>query len=156
MEMMERFVQKLSQGLNWVAMGAITAMMFLITADVILRPLGLPLVGSYEISGLLGAVAISFALARVTRERGHVAVELVMKRTPPSLQIAVDKITQTLSLGLFVLISWQSAKYAGVLRQSGEVSMTIGLPFYPVVYGIAFTSAVVALVIILDLLRSKA
>jgi TRAP-type C4-dicarboxylate transport system permease small subunit len=151
----DRFVRRLSQGLNWVAMGAITAMMFLVSADVILRPLGFPIVGSYEISGLLGGVAISFALAKVTREKGHVAVELLMARTRPSVRFAVNKITQAFTLVLFALISWQSAKYGRVLWESGEVSMTIGLPFYPVVYGIALTSAVVTLVIALDLFRPK-
>jgi TRAP-type C4-dicarboxylate transport system permease small subunit len=155
MDWLGRFIQKLSQGLNWVAMLAIAIMMFMVCGDVALRPLGFPLIGSYEISGLLAAVAISFALAKVTLEKGHVAVELLMKRTRPSVQRGMNKITQTLNLCLFVLISWQSAKYAGVLRESGEVSMTIGLPFYPVVYGIAFTSAVVALVIALDIFRSE-
>lgn len=151
-----RFVQKLSQGLNWVAMGALTLMMSLVFADVILRPMGFPIVGSYEISGLLGGVAISFALAKVTREKGHVAVELLMSRTRPSIRLVINKITQALSLILFALISWQSAKYARALWESGEVTMTIGLPFYPVVYGIAVTSAVVALVIAIDLFRGKA
>ena len=155
MDWLGRFIRKLSQGLNWVAMVAIAIMMFMVCVDVALRPLGFPLVGSYEISGLLGAVAISFALAKVTLEKGHVAVELLMKRTRPSVQRGMNKITQALSLGLFVLISWQSMKYGRALAESGEVSMTIGLPFYPVVFGIAVTSAVVALVIAIDLFRGK-
>jgi TRAP-type C4-dicarboxylate transport system permease small subunit len=148
-----RFVQRLSYGLNWGAMGAITVMMCLIFADVILRRLGFPILGTYEISGLLGGVAISFALPLVTRQKGHVAVELLMKRTHPLVQRSVNKITQTLSMILFGLLSWQSAKYARVLWESGEVSMTIGLPFYPVVYAIALASAVVSMVIFIDLFR---
>jgi hypothetical protein len=44
--------------------------------------------------------------------------------------------------------------YACDLRASGEVSLTLELPFYPFVYGIGFASASVCLVLLVDLSKS--
>ena len=55
---------------------------------------------------------------------------------------------------LFGLITWQSLVYAADMRQSGEVSVTLTMPIYPFIYGIAAGSALLVLVLLLDSLRS--
>ena len=57
---------------------------------------------------------------------------------------------------LFALISWQSVIYGMDCQASGEVSMTLQLPLYPVIYGIAFGSAMVCLVMLVDFLNAFA
>lgn len=151
--MLESFARSLSQILNWVAAVAIIGMMGITSADVILRPFGLPVIGAYEMVGLLGGVTISFALAKTTLDGGHIAVKILMAKLPAKIQRGTALITQSLTFLLFAVLFWESAKYATVVRESGEVSMTIGLPFYPVIYGISFTSAVVCFLVLLDLLR---
>lgn len=152
----DRLAGRLARGLNWAAMASIIGMMALTALDVVLRPLGLPLVGAYELAGFLGGLAVSLALAETTYRKGHVEVEIVTERLSAPLRNAIGVVTRLLSLGVFVLISWQSARYASVLRASGEVSMTLGLRFYPVVYAVAFSFAAAAFVVGVDLLRSPA
>jgi hypothetical protein len=54
---------------------------------------------------------------------------------------------------LFVLLGWQSYDFGHTLQASGEVSMTVGIPVYPFVYGIAFSCIVVFLVLLLQYLK---
>ena len=76
------------------------------------------------------------------------------KEIPLRIQRIIESITTCFGLFLFVLIAWQSASYANELRLSGEVSLTLEMPFYPFVYGICFSAAVVCLILISDLLNT--
>jgi hypothetical protein len=53
-----------------------------------------------------------------------------------------------LVLDFFGLLSWRSILYAKELKFYGEVSMTLQLPYYPFVYGIAFASFAMIVVLI--------
>jgi hypothetical protein len=44
--------------------------------------------------------------------------------------------------------------YANHLREIGEVSLTLQLPFYPFVYGIGFSAAAVCLVLLVELVKN--
>lgn len=156
MDYFERTAASLASALNWVAGWSIVAMMLLTGVDVILRIVYEPITGTFEIIGLLGAITISFALAKTTLEQGHIAVKLLMVRLPPRPQAVITFITRILTLVLFGLLSWQSAVYATDLWQSNEVSPTLGLPFHPVVYGMAFSCAFVCLLNLLDIFKLAA
>ena len=166
------FLEKPSKGLAkilyWVAGTAIISMMLLTCADVILR-LGVtayhqyhwwflspfsPIPGTYELVCFLGAVAVSFAMAHTSVERGHVAVSIIVNLLPKKIQAIIETITTIFGLILFILLSWQSVLYANDLKARGEVSLTLELPFYPFVYGIGFAAAAVCLVLLVDLSKS--
>ena len=89
-------------------------------------------------------------------QRGHVAVEIVVSRLSPSTQALISLITRMLGILLFALIAWECAHYGNDLKTAGEVSMTLRLPFYPVLYAIALAAAVVCLVIVSGIFKSKA
>ena len=127
--------------------------MFLTCTDIVMRLFRRPIPGTYEIVGFLGAMVAGFALAQTTIERGHVAVQVVVTRFSPRWQKIIYLITHLLSILLFALLAWECMRYGNDFRVSGEVSLTIRIPFYPVVYGIAFSAAVVCLVLIVDILH---
>jgi TRAP-type C4-dicarboxylate transport system permease small subunit len=151
----------------YVAGGAILLMMLLTCADVVLRlvvtlygKLGWsflegiqPVLGTYELVCFLGAAAASFAMAHTTLESGHVAVSLVVRLLSEKLQAVFKIATGSLGFGLFALIAWHSVGYAMELAESGEVSMTLQLPFYPFVYGVAFASFAVCLVLAMTVMK---
>lgn len=128
-------------------------MMFLTSADIVLRLFRRPILGTYEIVGFLGAVVVGLAMAQTTLERGHVAVQVVVTRLSPQVQEIIYLITHLLSLLLFALLAWECVKYGNDFRASGEVSLTLRMPFYPVVYGIAFSAVVVCMVLFVDILQ---
>jgi len=134
-----------------IAAMAIVVMMSLTCADVILRMFRRPIPGTYEIVSFLGAVAVSFAMAHTTAKRGHVAVSLLVQLFPKRLQDIIESIVSIFGVVLFGLIAWQSVLYGMDCQRAGEVSLTLQLPFYPVIYGVALSAVVVCLVLLVDL-----
>ena len=154
MNLFERISRNLAGKLFWVAGAAIVGMMLLTCADVLLRYFRKPIPGTYELVCFLGAAAVAFAMAHTSVERGHVSVSFVVELFPVKTQRIIESITTCFGLFLCGLIAWQSAAYANELRLSGEVSMTLELPFYPFVFGIGFSAAVVCLILLSDLLNT--
>ena len=137
--------------MDMIAAMAIVVMMSLTCADVILRMFRRPIPGTYEIVSFLGAVAVSFAMAHTTAKRGHVAVSLLVQLFPKRLQDIIESIVSIFGVVLFGLIAWQSVLYGMDCQRAGEVSLTLQLPFYPVIYGVALSAVVVCLVLLVDL-----
>ena len=101
----------------------------------------------------MGAVAVAFAMAHTSVEKGHVAVSLIVRLLPNRVQGIIGIITTLFSLILFSLLSWRSIVYGNHLKEIHEVSLTLQLPFYPFVYGVGFASAILCLALILDLIK---
>ena len=137
--------------MNYLAAGSIIAMMLLTCADVLLRFFKHPILGTYELVGLFGALTIAFAIPATTLSKGHVAVEFLVEKLPSSAQKICTIIANLLSLSLFALIAWQSFLYANILKSSGEVTLSLQMPFYPVVYVISAASLLVCIVLFLEL-----
>lgn len=156
MNLLERISKYLAGKLFWIAGAAIIVMMLLTCADVVLRYFRKPIPGTYELVCFLGALAVAFAMAHTSVEKGHVSVSFIIQLFPKKIQRIIESITGCFGLFLFALIAWQSANYANELRLSGEVSLTLELPFYPFVYGVGFSAAVVCLILLSDLLKTLA
>lgn len=146
----------LAQRLDMIAALAIFIMMALTVADVILRMFRMPIPGTYELVSFLGAVAVSFAMAHTSAKKGHVAVTLVVQLLPRRLQGIIEIFISVFGIMLFGLIARQSVLYALDTQRSGEVSVTLQLPFYPIIYGIALSAAVVCIILIVDLVNAIA
>jgi len=154
MSRIPKAIARISSGFNALAGAAIIIMMLLTCADVLLRLLRHPIPGTYEIVGFLGTIIISFSLAYTSREKGHIAVEILVEKFPRRVQAAIEAVVSLIGAALFALITWQSLVYASDMRQSGEVSVTLTMPIYPFIYGVAAGSALLVLVLLLDSLRS--
>ena len=150
----EKLLHPPARWFNWIAAIAVTAMMLLTCADVLLRILRCPIPGTYEIVGLLGATFVSFSLAHTTTERGHIAVDFIVQKLPLRLQDLVDCINSIICALLFAVITWQSVVYALDLKNSGEVSMTLQMPIHPFVFGIALGCGLLSLVLFLRSVES--
>jgi TRAP-type C4-dicarboxylate transport system permease small subunit len=150
----EKISHAMAKRLYWVAGVAIVVMMLLTCADVVLRYFRKPIPGTYELVCFLGAAAVAFSMAHTSVERGHVAVTFVVSLFPRRIQGLIESITTIFGLFFFSLIAWQCVIYANELRRSGEVSLTLELPFYPFVYGISFSAVVVCLILLSDLFKS--
>jgi TRAP-type C4-dicarboxylate transport system permease small subunit len=168
MKFLDALTRKLAKWMYWTAGLAIVLMMLLTCADIFLRlcvtllhhygwkflgPLR-PIPGTYELVCYLGAVAASFAMAHTSIENGHVAVSLVVRLFPQRVQGIIAVFTDSLGFYLFCMISWRSILYAEDLKRSGEVSLTLQLPYYPFVYGVGFAAAAVCLVLLTDFFKN--
>lgn len=137
--------------LDMLAAAAIVAMMALTCADVVLRFFRKPITGTYEVVAFLGALSVSCAVAHTSAEKGHVAVNLVVRLLPKRVQGLVESVIALLSFLLFALVAWQSVLYGLASQRAGEVSLTLQIPLYPIIYGVAFGTGAVCLVCLVDL-----
>ena len=137
--------------MNYLAAICVMAMMMLTCADVVLRLFKHPILGTYELVGLFGALTIALAIPATTLNKGHVAVDFVVDKLPPSGRKICTIITTLLSIFLFALIAWQSFLYANILRSTGEVTLSLQMPFYPIVYAISAAALLVCIVLFFEL-----
>ena len=144
-------VKKLSSLLNLIAGIFLIGMTGLTCADVILRIFRKPILGTYEIVEFLAVPVAGFALPYTTLKRGHVAVVVLLMRFSKRVRTIIFVIIQVLSSGLFALLSLECIQYGNELRSAGEVSLTLQLPLFPLLYILAFSTAVTCLVLLIDL-----
>ena len=155
--MLKQFEDKifgLSKKLNSISGITLAVMMCLVFFNVIFRAVWRPILGTYDYTGLLASICISFALANCAVEKGHVAITLFVERLPARIQGVCGIIVGAIGTGLFVVLFWQCVKYGIAMRRVGEVSMTTLTPFYPFVFGIAFGFLTQALVSLVEFLTS--
>lgn len=153
---MEGFLNKTRgfvQILNVIAGIALAFMMSLTVLDVILRSFRMPIVGTYELVAFSGAVVIGFCLPFTSWVRGHIYVDFIISRFSKKIRGAFNIITRCMVIWLFLMIGWNLIKYGMDLQRSGEVSLTLQMPFYPVAYGIGICCFIQCLVIGCDLLK---
>lgn len=148
---MHKITRQLADLMNYFSAICVMAMMLLTCADVVLRLFKHPILGTYELVGLFGALTIALAIPATTLNKGHVAVEFLVEKLPPSARKICTIITTLLSIFLFALIAWQSFLYADILRSTGEVTLSLQMPFYPVVYVISAAALLVCVVLFLEL-----
>ncbi|MEX1302795.1 MAG: TRAP transporter small permease subunit [Desulfotignum sp.] len=167
MTTIENNICQLARWMYFLAGMAIVAMMMITTLDVFMRfcvtvyskfgwaflESWRPVPGTYDLVAMCGAIAAAFAMAHTTLESGHVAVSLIVRLLAKKTQFFIKLLTDTASLCLFSILAWRSVVYAGNLKESGEVSMTMQLPFHPFVYMLAFSSLIVALVYLIAIIK---
>ena len=142
-----------SSALAAIAGAALTFLMLLTIADVVLRLLGRPIVGTYELVALGGAVAVGLSLPLTSWVRGHIYVDSFVAKLPRLPRAILNIATRLLVLALFLLLGWNLLKYALDLRRAGEVTPTLRVPFFPVVLGVAFSCLIECLVMAADIVK---
>jgi TRAP-type C4-dicarboxylate transport system permease small subunit len=146
-------IKGLSRVFNVIAGISLTFLMLLTVMDVILRALKRPIVGTYELVAFSGAVVIGFAVPLTSWLRGHIFVDFFILRFSQKVRNIFNITTRCLVIVLFFLIGWNLIKYGMDLQKSGEVSLTLQMPFYPVAYGVALCCFVQCLVLICDVIK---
>jgi TRAP-type C4-dicarboxylate transport system permease small subunit len=153
---LEKWTARAAEIFNWVAATAITGMMLLTCMDIVLRLFRRPIPGTYEVVGFLGAVFAAFSLGYTSVNRGHIAVDFLVQKLPPRAQTVIDGVNALICAVLFGLLARQSMRYAADLQSFGEVSMTLQMPVYPFVYGIAAGCWLLVLVLAVRVLKNLA
>ncbi len=146
-------VTEISGYLNVIAGVSLILLMLLTIADVVLRGFNKPIVGAYELVALGGAVAIGFSMPRTALLRGHIYVDFLIATFSRTVRNLFNITTRLLVLILLALIGWNLFKYGADLQKSGEVSLTLQLPFYPVAYGVGICCFVQCLVIVCEIIK---
>lgn len=153
MEVVFGVIERASKWMQGISGVTLTFIMLLTVSDVVLRLFGHPIVGTYEIVSLAGAVVIGFAIPITSWMRGHIFVDFFYQKCSKPVQYWLNIATRLTGIGVFILIGWQLFALALDLYTSGEVTLTRHLPFYPIAYGLGVICFIESLVLITDIFR---
>jgi len=153
MEVFLKTINGISRFLNIIAGISLTFLMLLTITDVILRGFKSPVPGTFEVVAFAGAVVIGFSVPLTSWMRGHIFVDFFILKFSQKGRDIFNIATRCVVIILFFLIGWNLIKYGMDLQKSGEVSLTLQMPFYPVAYGVGVCCFVQCLVLVCDIMK---
>jgi TRAP-type C4-dicarboxylate transport system permease small subunit len=143
----------MSRFMNAIAGITLTFMMMLTVTDVVLRYLRMPILGSYDLVSFSAAVVIGFSLPFTSWVRGHVGVDLLIPYMGKRSRDLTFLSTRIISMALFFLAGIYLFRKAINLHQSGQVSLTLQIPLYPIACGVGICCFCLCLVLIADIIK---
>ena len=145
-------VEKTAHKMDNMAGFCIVGVMLLVVLNIILRKIvKQPILGAYELVGYLTALAVSLALARCALDKGHIALDFILKKLPVKLRAIVNLFIHLTGLVFWSLCAWSLALYAKDLMDNGVVSTTAQIPLYPFVLLIACGLVILSMVSLVEL-----
>lgn len=156
LEVIQKALYLATDKLKMVGAVFLFGMAFLTCADVIGRLFRHPIFGSVELVSFMGVIAIACSLPFTHQHRGHIGVELFIRKLPSRIRYTITLCTEILSLVLFVIVSWRMFYYALKMQESGELSMNLQLPEYMIIYILAGGFVVFNLIIINSIFQTLA
>jgi len=144
---------KVSKILSYIGAAALTFMMLLTVADVFMRAGGRPILGTYELVALSLAIVIGFTIPKVSLDRGHVYMEIVLDKLSKRNKAVLNTFTRIMCLILFAIVGYNLFLIGSEFHTSGEVSSTLKLPFFPIPYFVGVCCFVECFVFIFDIVR---
>ena len=153
MEGFLKTIKGISRFFNIIAGISLTFLMVLTITDIILRGFKSPVPGTYEVVAFAGAVVIGFSMPLTSWLRGHIFVDFFILKFSQKGRDVFHIVTRCMVIILFFLIGWNLIKYGMDLQKSGEVSLTLQMPFYPIAYGVGVCCFVQCLVMVCDIVK---
>ncbi|HUU40390.1 MAG TPA: TRAP transporter small permease [Desulfatiglandales bacterium] len=154
MECLERFSRILNQIFVWIAGVVLGAMVLLTCANVFFSAFRIPVRGTFELMGYGGAIITAFTLGYTQINKGHIAVDILVQRFSKRAQRILNIINYVVCTVFSALVSWQIFKYGTILKNTGEVTETLRIIYYPFIYGVSLGCATLALVFLTEIMKS--
>ena len=132
----------------------LVAMMALACANMVSRAIWVPVQGTYELMGFMGAVVAAFSLALAQRIKAHIAVGILLTRFPAPVRRLADALTNAASCGFFALAGLETGKWAAFLVKTNEVSETLQIVYHPFVFAASVGCFALAFVLAVDTLKT--
>jgi len=146
-------IQTISVWLQRLAGVLLVGMMLLTCLDVLGGMVVQPILGAEELVSLMAALLLAFVLPAAHRARAHIGIDLLYRHLNPKAKRINDVAIGILSAVFFVLVSWQCWIYGLELRQTGEVSSTLQLPTYYILFAISISCFILFLTICVELVQ---
>ena len=137
MVLLEKFSSAVNRCMLCVGGVFLVGTMLVAAANMFLRPLGLPITGSFELMGFGSAVITAFALGHSQERRAHIAVNILFRHFSQRLRSVLQGAGDLICCMLFALAAYRLTYLAFSLWSTSEVSETLRIPFYPFVICVA-------------------
>ena len=154
MKVLNKLCGMLARMLLWMGGFFLVAMIALTCTNILLRLVWMPVKGTFELMGFFGAIVTAFALSYTQMRRGHIAVDILVNTFTKKTRKVVDIINHTVCCLFFCIAAWQIALKAATLLNTGEVTETLRIIYYPFTYGVAFGCLALSLILFQDLVRT--
>ncbi|MDH3565826.1 MAG: TRAP transporter small permease [Desulfobacteraceae bacterium] len=154
MELLEKISVFLNRSLSWIGGVFLVGMIVLTCGNIVFRLVWVPIRGTFELMGYFGAIVTAFALGYTQMKRGHISVDVLVNTFSDKRRKVVDTINYTVCFLFFGVAAWQIAVKATTLMNTGEITETLRIIYYPFTYGVALGCAVLSLVLFTDLIKS--
>lgn len=148
---MKRLLACLSLVQTLIAGIFLVLMVFLTSANIVGRQAGIPISGTFEAMGFLGAVVFGLSLSFSHSNKEHLYVSILFDSFPKKVQKAAKAVSTIGSIVLFSCLGVQLVRIGLNLREVNELSETLRIPYYPVVFILAFGVAVLVLLLVYEL-----
>lgn len=155
MNFMVRAVGRINRVFMWGACVVLFATMVMAVFNMIGRPLKVPVQGSFELMGLGGALIVALTLGYSQESRTHISVDILFNAFPARLKTICIAVGDLLCAAFFGIAAWQMARFGLKIYTTGEVSETLGLPVYAVVFLVAAGLAALALTQLVMVMAAK-
>ncbi len=151
---MDKFLKILNSLQVFIGGCLLVLMIFLTCTNILLRQFDLPVRGTFEMMGFLGAVIFALSLGYSHTKKEHLYVSIFFDKFPEKVKKTAQIFNSLVCIGFFSMLSWQLCKKAIILKNVNEVSETLRIPYYPFILVFSFGVAALVLVFIYELLRS--
>jgi tripartite ATP-independent transporter DctM subunit len=154
-DLLESSSQPLIVTVNKLGVLSLAMMMLITVVDVSSRfLLNLPVIGSIEITGFLLLLTVLFGIPFAALKKQHIAIDSLVSKFPQRAQLIIESMIVLLSLILFLVVVWRSIVYSALLSQMNTVTAVLRLPVPYFALVVAFSSALLCLVFLADLLHN--
>ena len=153
MKKLKSIVSKLSVVMAGIAGTTLVAVMLMTVLDVILRYFGRPIVGIYDIVALGGAVIIGFSMPLAAEKKVHVYMEMGLQSYSRTVKQVLSFITRVIVFGISFTVAWNLIQLGIDFHQTGEVSLTIKIIYYPIAMGLGVCFIIQMLVLVVQILQ---
>jgi TRAP-type C4-dicarboxylate transport system permease small subunit len=153
MEKLKRLVSRLSQFMGVIAGTTLVFVMLLTVLDVILRYFGHPIIGVYDLVSLGGGIVIGFSMPLAAERKVHVFMEMALQANSRTGKRVLRLLTRLIVFGISFLVAWNLIRLGLGFRETGEVSLTIKIVYYPIALGLGICFFIQMLVILVEILE---
>lgn len=139
--------------LGWLAGASLMLMVFVVVLNGVLRKISEPIAGTTEIVGWFAALATAFSLGFTQVQKGYVDIDALVERFPQTFQRFLRILMNCISLAFFTMVSWKMFEYAFQVAGNGNLSETMGIPYYHLIILVAVGFIGLSIALFVDLLR---
>jgi TRAP-type C4-dicarboxylate transport system permease small subunit len=149
----QRVVSVLSRFMGVIAGTTLILVMLLTVLDVILRYFGYPIIGVYDLVALGGGIIIGFSMPIAAEKKVHVFMEMAVQANSRIGKRVLNLGTRLIVLGISFIVAWNLIRLGLGFQQTGEVSLTIKIVYYPIAIGLGVCFFIQMLVVLVEMMQ---
>lgn len=154
MQTLNRINDFLNRLLIWIGGVFLVGMILITCANIFFRIVWVPVRGTFELMGFFGAVVAAFALGYTQKKKGHIAVDVLINTFSFKTHRILTAINSFICLVFFGAAAWQIIIKANTLMNTGEVTETLRIIYYPFTYAVALGCIVLSFSLLTDLIQA--